>query len=247
MKGDNTGDNISEQFLKVARWADWTILLNSLAFDSGVSDEKPKGYPPWVIKCAQKVTRALFPIIYEITDTSIRRAYALGVACGMMRGGELRINSLLDPLKLELPEPTDEELATAWNALFKGVGESLTPPVNDSLIPEEISSEIQRMQAELNLRELAEFHQGFADGLRMIAGENKSTETTDVYSFMVTYWRIVDRLPSAEALHEIVQKIHGVNAAGSDPKRIAQMCQRVGKTFRKAGRPRKNTSTRNLR
>lgn len=239
MKGYNKGDNISEQFLNVMRLADFTVLMNSLAFDAGVFDAKLEGYPAWVIRSANKVTHALFPMIYEIEDARIKRAYYLGAAYGMMRGGELKLASALPA---GLPEATEEQSKAAWKLLFGADSESFTPSPSGSLIPVEITSEIHRIEAELDLHELAEFHQGFADAIRMIAGENKSTETTQVYSFMVTYWRHVDKLPTAESLHTIIRQVHGANVAGADPKRIAQMCLRVGKTFRSPGRPRKTTS-----
>jgi hypothetical protein len=96
----------------------------------------------------------------------------------------------------------------------------------------------------MSLKEQAELHQGIADATRMVAGENDSKETTAIVLTMVIFWRLVDRLPTARSLLDMLTKAHGENIVGDDPKRIAQICARIGKKFRGPGRPRKQLQRR---
>jgi hypothetical protein len=70
-----------------------------------------------------------------------------------------------------------------------------------------------------------------------IGGEIGST-TIEIYFFLLWNWRAVRGLKSVRQLHEVLVKYVGKRETGN-PERIVKICQRIGLSFRKPGRPRK--------
>ena len=67
---------------------------------------------------------------------------------------------------------------------------------------------------------------------------NLGNQPFEIYVFMLIFWKAIDRLNSVRDLHELLVKVFGAGRIG-DQKRIEKICQRIGLSFRKAGRPRK--------
>lgn len=200
-------------------------------------------YPSWVVKCGEKVCRALFPKAYELGDPQIAITYKIGVAMGVMQGGEAQFADGISKLGIstENREMTDEE-AKKFAEFLYGSDSGLTCPKDGStLVPVEISQLCEEQLSKMSLREKASFYRGLSDGIAMLAGKNHATDATTPYSTMAIYWRAVETLKSVDQLHEFLTKIHGTNLIGSDIKRTRQLCLRVGKRFRAPGRP-KTTS-----
>ncbi len=107
------------------------------------------------------------------------------------------------------------------------------------MISPEMREKIRLIELEANPVELAEIYQGKRDAVSMMNGENKTTDTTAIYQLMLTFWRLVEQFPTAQRFFEFLTRFLGQNRVGDDPKRIQQMCARIGKTFAKVGRPRK--------
>lgn len=234
-----------QKFLRIARLADFTVTVNCLIAELDPAEALPQNYPLWVRRCGRRVTRALFPRVYRAFEgKSPSRAYDLGLAFGMMESGQKMLTELSDQIgPLPQTEITDANSEGLWHLLYGDGAKTLTFTPGDDLIPVEIRRELSERQQRFTLQQQADFHQGVADVTRMMNGENESTATTDIYTFMLIFWRVIDRLPTFEAFYDIATKVFGQNRTGNDPKRLAQMCQRVGKKFRRPGRPPKTTST----
>jgi hypothetical protein len=62
--------------------------------------------------------------------------------------------------------------------------------------------------------------------------------TTEIYFFILTFWRAVSALRSVHQLHQNLVKVFGPHRVG-DLKRIEKICQRIDLRFRKPGRPKR--------
>jgi hypothetical protein len=71
---------------------------------------------------------------------------------------------------------------------------------------------------------------------------NIGNPTFEIYVFMLIYWRAIERMDSVRQFHEVLVKVFGANRIG-DQKRIEKICQRIGLSFRKSGRPKKIIQT----
>jgi|HubBroStandDraft_1064217.scaffolds.fasta_scaffold36985_5 hypothetical protein len=233
-----------EQLRSAASAADFRASAAFLLEDVGLPTFPTEHYPKWVRRCAEKVNRALFPKVYDVLEKKKgSQAYSVGVAFGLMTGGQSGLREHLAKLTVEIPEPTDEQAAAIWRWFYREDADRLTRPTDGGLVADEYRKEFQEIESGMGSTDLAELHQGVADAARMIGGDNKATETTNVYKIMLTFWRVVDGLPDINALFDMLTKALDANAVGSDPKRISQLCGRIGKSFRPPGRPRKTTST----
>jgi hypothetical protein len=55
---------------------------------------------------------------------------------------------------------------------------------------------------------------------------------------MLLCWQLIERMDSVRQLHEVLVKVIGARKIG-EQKRIEKICQRIGLSFRKPGRPKK--------
>ena len=67
---------------------------------------------------------------------------------------------------------------------------------------------------------------------------NIGNPTFEIYLYLLVSWQGIARLSSVRQLHELLVKVFGAHQVG-DQKRIEKICQRIGLSFRKAGRPKK--------
>jgi hypothetical protein len=226
------------KFLRAAKYADFSVLTNCLGYDLGVGRRRVCDYPVWVRRCGRRVARALFPRLYRsVGGKSPSRAYEFGLAVGMMETGQKMLEAIAEEIgPLPMPKVTRADKAKLLEFLYGRDADDFTFK-GDDLIPVEIRKEVAAMRRGFSLNEEADFLQAGADFARMMLGENESTTTTDIYLFMLIFWRVVDKLPTFEVFHDLTTKAFGHNRVGSDPKRLMQICQRTGKRFRLPGRP----------
>lgn len=83
---------------------------------------------------------------------------------------------------------------------------------------------------------LIAFSQAFARKPKSFIVGNLGNTTFEIYLFFLLAWPLVERLKSVRELHEVLVKVFGPHRTG-DMKRIEKICQRIGKSFRKPGRP----------
>ncbi len=230
----------AEKFLKVLSYADLRVMPLLLLESIGMSDGPRAEYPVWVRRCAEKVNRARFPRVFETAkNIGGLPAYSAGLAFGLMvTGQKIALPSIPDGL----PELTNEQTAEAWKFFYGSEAAVNTPSPDGDLISVEIRNDVKQMEADFSAQEQADFDQGKADAGKMILGDNEATATTTIYSTMLTFWRVVDICPTSQVLFDFLTRVLKENVVGSDPKRVQQLCRRIGKTFGKPGRPRKTTS-----
>jgi hypothetical protein len=90
--------------------------------------------------------------------------------------------------------------------------------------------------------DMTDFLLGYADAFsrkpKTMQVGNIGNPTFEIYVFMLMFWQTVGRMDSVRQLHEVLVKLMGANRIG-DQKRIEKICQRMGLSFRKVGRPKK--------
>jgi hypothetical protein len=94
--------------------------------------------------------------------------------------------------------------------------------------------------------DMTDFLLGYADAFsrkpKTLKVGNIGNPTFEIYVFMLMFWRLIERMESVRQLHEVLVKFMGANRIG-DQKRIEKICQRIGLSFRKVGRPKKRIQT----
>jgi len=84
---------------------------------------------------------------------------------------------------------------------------------------------------------LATYSRAFGKKPKLGAGMGDfGSSSFGIYHFMLYHWRVVERLDSVRALHDLLRRSMGESRVG-DLKRIEKICQRVGLHYRKSGRP----------
>lgn len=221
-----------------ARFADFGVFPNVVARDASVPGIPVLERPDWVVQCGEKVSAALFPQIRERPQFESKGVgYEGGFSIGLIEAGLRLFDMALKPFKLltKVRMPTEDEIRIRLRSVFGEHGEWLMEVIKDD--GKSFLESVEEYESGLDLAGIANFRQGQADALRMVAGENRKNDATDIYLFMMLYWRVVDRLDSVDHLHRVLTKVFGKNRVGYDPKRVAQICQRVGKRYRARGRP----------
>jgi hypothetical protein len=234
-----------EEFSRAVAFADFEVGVEYILEFAGMQEGEPVERPAWVRRCADKAMRALFPKAFEIARApESRKAYSMGIAFGMMEAGQRKLAECADQISTttEGSNPSSQSNTEIWKWIHGQFAAQSHPSPDRDLISAEDRAKVKHIEGQLNATDLAEYHQGMADAARMFVGDNKATEATTIYAFMLTYWRVVERLKSAEQLLDLLTKVYGQNLVGNDPARIAQLARRVGKTFRKPGRPPKTRS-----
>lgn len=85
---------------------------------------------------------------------------------------------------------------------------------------------------------LQAFAVAFAAKPRTLQVGEIGNTTFELYVFMLLHWRRVERLRSVSELHGLLVSQFGPHRAG-DLKRVEKICQRIGLSFRRPGRPKK--------
>jgi hypothetical protein len=176
-------------------------------------------YPRWVERIERELSLVLLPgAKLKAPDTAVMTARRMGALIG--HSCAIMVWVLSDPKVQELYAL----LAPWYNAARRLAKLSLCSCVDQTY------------------EDMRDFLVGYADGFSrkpktLKVGELGNT-TFEIYLFMLLYWRSVQGMRSVRGLHESLVKIFGANRVGEE-KRIEKICQRIGLTFRKAGRPKK--------
>jgi hypothetical protein len=94
--------------------------------------------------------------------------------------------------------------------------------------------------------DMTDFLLGYADAFsrkpKTMKVGNLGNPTFEIYVFMLMFWRLVESMKSVREFHEALVKVFSANRIG-DQKRVEKICQRIGLSFRKVGRPKKTIQT----
>lgn len=71
---------------------------------------------------------------------------------------------------------------------------------------------------------------------------NIGNPTFEIYVFMLMFWQLIEKLNSVREFHKALVTVMGASRIG-DQKRVEKICQRMGLSFRKVGRPKKIIQT----
>lgn len=90
--------------------------------------------------------------------------------------------------------------------------------------------------------DMTDFLLGYADAFsrkpKTMQAGNIGNPTFELYVFMLLLWPTIERMDSVRQFHEVLVKVIGAPRVGGQ-KRIEKICQRIGLSFRKPGRPQK--------
>lgn len=98
--------------------------------------------------------------------------------------------------------------------------------------------------------DMTDFLLGYADAFSRkpttFKAGNIGNPTFEIYVFMLMFWRETERMDSVRQFHEVLVKVFGTSRVGNQ-KRVEKICQRMGLSFRKPGRPKNNSDKRQIR
>jgi hypothetical protein len=199
----------------------------------------PEGdHPAWVLRLEQELAKVMFPVArvrqgLEMTPAKV--GAMLGHQCA---NAVQMIEFLNDPAII-----TKEKLRKI--PLIKKI--ETTQMANHTLNIEKWYSAMRRLAkralcsvVDQSYEDMCDFLKAFTEAFSKKPKDHTSvtlgSTNYDIYLFLMIYWQIVDQLGSVRKLHELLIKVFGPSRTG-DQKRIEKMCQRLGKSFRKPGRP----------
>lgn len=203
--------------------------------------------PAWVHVAVARIDKSLFAPPNAILGDAVANPYRVGYALGLMKWGKA---------SLDIKTPPEVRNAIKGVRLARRARKEMIRMCQDFLINVQIiakrngrleiagAREIKMANSlarKYSGRDESDFHRGLSDGLRGLgrgAPGDRSTDATDVYLLLVIWWRFVARLSSVTQLHNLAVRCLGPARAG-EKKRIEKLCQRIGLTFRKRGRPKK--------
>lgn len=208
------------------------------------------GTPDWVKRVEREVASALFPVAKDIEldgFTPRRMGLLLGQNCA----------NAVWLMEWFAEKRREEEARTTTGGGNPASGES---PVLDGRLQAQADRDVMlivtkwypgmRRLAKLSLcsavdrtyEEMSEFLLGFADGFGRKPGRMGFSEfgssALEIYVLLLMTWKLVTRFGSVRELHAFLVKVLGSHRTG-DLKRLEKICQRMGLSYRKPGRPRK--------
>lgn len=95
---------------------------------------------------------------------------------------------------------------------------------------------------ELEMEQWLAFGEGASQMAKKLPDDPESKDfprtTTRIYFIMMVCWRAIEKFQTVHEFHEWLRKACGSQIVG-DQKRVEKMCQRIGLSFGKPGRPKK--------
>ena len=209
----------------------------------GINFLPDKGCPAWVEKLECEVGSAMFSTAklkegYELTPR--RFGAILGHQCAVA----VWMMEWLDQ-ELENPQVIDETKFTPeqfeQGAIFlRKLTEEWYPALRE-LARKALASSVDQTHGDMSEFLLA-YSTAFARKPSDYRWDSFGNSAFAIYNFMLMYWRLVNRLESVRHLHEVLVKVFGPYRTG-DLKRTEKICQRIGLSYRKPGRPSKIIQT----
>lgn len=207
-------------------------------------------YPQWVLKVEREFSLVVLPSAKlknsDLKMTPKRMGAILGHTCEMavwmmewinhQMESDIPVNETSSSKK-PLSEITEEE----WE---KGAS-ILNSLGNWYLALRRLAKRALCSCVDQTYDDMTDFLLGYADAFsrkpKTFQVGNMGNPTFEIYVFMLIYWQLIERLGSVRELHEALVTVMGKRIG--DRKRIEKICQRIGLTFRKAGRPQKIIQT----
>jgi hypothetical protein len=213
----------------------------------------PEGveYPQWVLKVEREFSLVVLPsAIVKAPDfklTPKRMGAVLGHVCEMaVWMMEWMSHQTENSGKNDgTPSPENSPATITEEEWDKGL-KALISLENWYLALRRLAKRALCSSVDQTYEDMTDFLLGYADAFsrkpRTFQAGNMGNPTFEIYIFMLTFWQAIDRLDSVRELHELLVKVFGARRTG-DQKRIEKICQRIGLSFRKAGRPKKKIQT----
>jgi len=194
--------------------------------------------PKWVESVERELSLVLLPAVklrqanYVVTPK--RMGALIGHGCGMAVAMMEWFASDEQITVADVAKPSNDEIKQA-----EELNRSVTTWYNAA-----------RRLAKLSLcscvdqpyEDMRDFLLGYAEGFsrkpRALRASEIGNPTFEIYLFMMIYWRVVEQMSSVRQLHESLVTVFGSSRVG-EQKRIEKICQRIGLSFRKPGRPQK--------
>jgi hypothetical protein len=201
-------------------------------------------YPQWVINVEREFSQVMLPSA-KLKDPGIkmtpkRMGALLGHMCEMAVW-------LMEWLGAQIEKPDEPKTASASaEALTEEQYESglkILGSLGDwYLAMRRLAKRALCSCVDQSYEDMTNFLLGYADGFsrkpKTLQVGNIGNPTFEIYVFVLMSWQLIDQLNSVRQFHEVLVKVMGASRVG-DQKRVEKICQRIGLTFRKVGRPKK--------
>lgn len=206
--------------------------------------------PQWVARVHKHMEDHVFSFLREAaTDTGCRQSYKAGYVMGVLRWSQDMILRQMERLaKITstkgvnvVSEVSDEEFGRRFsqlmfNLMFDGDDTDCEKMLKDFL------RSIRKMYVHAPIHEAADFFEGLADGFKgydMRGGiYGRGNLSTPIMVTLMIWWPKVETMQSVSQLYRWLQVMDGKAQVG-ELKRVEKICERIGLTFRKPGRPKK--------
>jgi hypothetical protein len=207
-------------------------------------------YPQWVLKVEREFSLVVLPSANlkdsDLKMTPKRMGALLGHTCGMAVWMNEWLNHQMTsdaPVneaslgKRKLSEITEDEWEKGLNVLI-----SLEVWY---LALRRLAKRALCSCVDQTYDVMTDFLLGYADAFsrkpKTYQASNMGNPTFEIYVFMLTFWRLIEGMDSVRQLHETLVLTFGPRIG--DLKRTEKICQRIGLSFRKPGRPKKLIQT----
>ncbi|HET7623842.1 MAG TPA: hypothetical protein VFM25_01165 [Verrucomicrobiae bacterium] len=205
-------------------------------------------YPQWVLKVEREFSLVMFPVA-KLKDTDFKMTpKRMGALLGHMCESAVWMKDWIQS-QFESPDSPGEELAaenTANRDAVKKGAEVLNGLGIWYCAMRRLAKRALCSSVDQTYEDMTDFLLGYADAFsrkpKTFQVGNIGNPTFEIYLFMLMYWPVVNDMDSVRQLHETLVKVFGANRVG-DQKRIEKICQRIGLSFRKPGRPKKIIQT----
>lgn len=220
---------------------DWFALED--VKDGGVAPD----VPPWVERLHARLESTYYAPANTVLGSGEFTPYRTGYALGLVVWGSEQMAVKLPPevqaihKGLRLSRRGRKIVREKWTAFLLRAGFLERKGSRYILGVVQPMRRLKKMAEEYSAKESAEYHQGYADGLRGLGQGtpgDRSTLATDIYFALMIWWRFVPRLGSVAALHKWLSRVLTPAKVG-ELKRVEKLTQRLGLRFRSRGRPKK--------